>query len=67
MQKNDTPKPQRRSFRIPEVAETTGLSEGMIKKKIREGELRATHVGRAVIILAEDLEAWLKAGASASA
>lgn len=60
MDKLETTQMQRKSYRTWEAAAATGLSEGLIKKKIREGEIRVKRVGRAVIILAEDLEKWLQ-------
>jgi excisionase family DNA binding protein len=51
---------QRRAYRIHEAAEATGLSVGMIRKEIEAKRLKKTHVGRAVLILAEDLDAWLR-------
>jgi excisionase family DNA binding protein len=50
----------RRSYRVEEVAESTGLSIGMIRKEINAGRLRKVKVGRAVVILVEDLEKWLQ-------
>lgn len=62
MHRSDTTqKTQRISYRIYEVAEATGLSEGMVRKEIEAGRLRKTNVGRAVVVLAKDLDAWLKA------
>lgn len=51
----------RRSYRIPEVAEATGLSIGMVRKEIEVGRLHKVKIGRAVVVLAEDLERWLQA------
>lgn len=50
----------RLSYRLEEVAESTGLSLGMIRKEVREGKLNVRHIGRAVVVLSEDLETWLK-------
>jgi excisionase family DNA binding protein len=60
MQENVRLSSARLSYRLEEVAEATGLSLGMVRKEVREGKLKARHIGRAVVVLSEDLEIWLK-------
>ncbi len=60
MQENVRLSRTRLSYRLEEVAEATGLSVGMIRKEIEAKRLKKTYVGRAVLILAEDLDTWLK-------
>lgn len=45
---------------VPQAAERCRVSPWMIRKAIREGNLRARYIGRCVRILDEDLAAWLR-------
>jgi len=48
------------SFRIAQVCDVTGLGRTSVYKAISEGRLRARKWRRATVVLAEDLEAFLK-------
>jgi excisionase family DNA binding protein len=45
---------------IPEIAEATGLSIPFLRLKAKKGELRVRHIGRRVLVLEEDLRAFLE-------
>ena len=49
----------RRSRSVSETSDILGVSPNFLKKQIREGLLRARRLGRRVVILNEDLEAYL--------
>lgn len=54
---------QRRiAYSVREVAEQTGLSQPFVRLEIRRGNLRASRVGRRVIILVTSMDAWLNEG-----
>jgi excisionase family DNA binding protein len=44
-----------------EVAELTSLSFETVRRAINRGDLPAKKVGRRVLVLAKDLDAWLDA------
>jgi excisionase family DNA binding protein len=50
----------RLSRSVAEISEVTGLSIPFLRRKISEGELRARRIGRRVIVLEEDLFAFLR-------
>jgi excisionase family DNA binding protein len=49
-------------YAIEEISAQTSLSKAYLRQKIREGNLKATHFGRRVVVLRSDLEAFLKNG-----
>jgi hypothetical protein len=49
-----------RAFRIPDVCKTSGLGRTTIYAAIKSGELAARKYGRATIVLADDLEIFLR-------
>jgi excisionase family DNA binding protein len=49
-------------YTVEEVSEQSSLSKAFLRQKIREGKLKATYFGRRVVILRDDLEAFLKKG-----
>lgn len=49
----------RLAYRASEAAEALGLSTNFVRQLIREGEIPAARVGRAVVIRKEDLEGYL--------
>ena len=49
-------------YSIEEISEMTTLSKAFLRQKIREGILKATHFGRRVIVLSDDLNLFLKNG-----
>ena len=49
-----------RAFRIPEVCELTGLGRTSIYAAIKSGELVARKWGRCTVVLAEDVDAFLR-------
>lgn len=54
----------KRGFSVEEISEQTTLSKAYLRNKIREGSLRATRFGRRIVVLAEDLETFLKSGSN---
>lgn len=48
------------AYRAKEVAAATGLSLETVRKAIRKGDLKTTHVGRAVLISPQSLSEWLR-------
>ena len=61
MIKTETAK-DRKAYSVEEMSETTSLSKSFIRKQIRTGKLKAQLFGRRRLILAEDLENYLKGG-----
>jgi excisionase family DNA binding protein len=53
---------ERVAYRPAEAAEAIGLSERYVRKAIATGELPSSRRGRAVLVLAEDLVGWIRAG-----
>ncbi len=49
-------------FSIEEISAQTSLSKAYLRKKIKDEALKATYFGRRVVILRDDLEAFLKNG-----
>jgi excisionase family DNA binding protein len=50
----------KKAHSVKEAAAQFGASVPFVRKKIREGELRAKKVGRKVIILDSDLQTYLE-------
>lgn len=50
--------PDRLAYRPQEAAEAMGVSKKTIEAVMERGELRGRRIGRCVVILAKDLEAW---------
>ncbi len=50
----------RRAWSVHEVCERLGVSRNFLLGQIRLGSLRARRLGRRVVILAEDLDQYLK-------
>jgi excisionase family DNA binding protein len=53
---------QRIAWSLAEVAESTGLSLGFLRKDVRRGALPVRRFGRRVLVLKEDLENYLLRG-----
>jgi len=54
---------QRRiAFSVREVASQTGLSVPFVRLEIKRGNLRASKVGRRVIVLVTAMDEWLNEG-----
>jgi len=51
--------PERRAYRVKEVCKLVGISHTTIWRAMREGKLRHVRIGRRILILAADLQAWL--------
>ena len=49
----------RRAWRLAEVASSLGTSIGFLRNEIRRGVLTARKCSRAVIVLEDDLQAYL--------
>jgi excisionase family DNA binding protein len=45
---------------IENICEALGVSKGFVRDQIRRGHLRACRMGRRVIVLEEDLRAYLE-------
>ena len=50
---------QRLAWSLAEAATSLGLSLGFLRKQVRAGSLRSRKIGRRLLILDEDLRAWL--------
>jgi excisionase family DNA binding protein len=46
-------------LRVAEVSKKWGVSEGMIRRLVRTGELPSHRIGRAVMILTDDIRSFL--------
>jgi excisionase family DNA binding protein len=53
--------PQRLFFSVPEVAQRIGRSELATRRAIERGHLPARRWGRRVVVLADDLETFVRA------
>ena len=49
-------------FSVEEISSQTSLSKAFLRQKIREEKLKATYFGRRIVVLRDDLEAFLKNG-----
>jgi excisionase family DNA binding protein len=49
-------------FSVEEISSQTSLSKAYLRQKIKQQKLKATYFGRRVVILRDDLEAFLKTG-----
>lgn len=58
---------QRIAFSVREVALQTGLSQPFIRLEIKRGNLRASRVGRRVVVLVTAMDEWLDKGTWLSA
>ena len=52
----------KKAFGIASISEQTDLSVAYLRKKIKDGELKATRFGTRVLVLKDDLEKFLKDG-----
>jgi excisionase family DNA binding protein len=52
--------PPRRALSVHEAAKSAGVGRTKVFEEIRSGRLVARKVGRRTIVMAEDLETWLK-------
>ncbi|HEY8559485.1 MAG TPA: helix-turn-helix domain-containing protein [Pyrinomonadaceae bacterium] len=51
---------QKMAYSVEEISEKTSLSKGYLRNEIRAKRLKAKKFGRRVLVLAEDLEAYLR-------
>ena len=51
---------QKMAYSIGEISEQTTLSKAFLRNEIKAGNLKATNFGRRVLILFDDLQAYLK-------
>lgn len=49
----------RLAWSLAEIAESTGLSVGFLRNEVRRGALRVRKFGRRVLVLENDLKAYL--------
>ena len=54
------PDPERLAYTLPEAAKASTYSLSTIYAAIRSGQLKVMRVGRAVRVLPEDLESWMR-------
>jgi excisionase family DNA binding protein len=54
------PNPERLAYTLPEAAHASTYSLSTLYAAIRAGQLKVSRAGRAVRILPEDLEAWMR-------
>jgi len=60
--KDPSQRATRRAYGLPELAESLGCSAAFLRLEGGRGKLRVTRLGRRVVVLAEDVEAYLAAG-----
>ncbi len=60
MLENVTKNQKKVAYSVEEAAIQTSLSKSFIRNEIRDGNLKTRRIGRRVLILNEDLEAYLK-------
>jgi excisionase family DNA binding protein len=48
------------AYRPASLAVSLGVSEGFVRNEIRQGRLKAKKLGRAVLVLATDVEDYLE-------
>ena len=53
---------KRIAFSVREIAQQTGLSQPFIRLEIKRGNLRASKLGRRVVVLATAMDDWLDGG-----
>jgi excisionase family DNA binding protein len=51
--------PERRAYRVPEVARMTGLCQAMVYQIVASGRLKAVRVGKAILIPAAAVDELL--------
>jgi hypothetical protein len=47
-------------FTVPALSDETGVSEWLLRKEIKAGNLRARRLGRVVRVLDEDAAEWMR-------
>lgn len=52
------------AWSLQEIAKATGLSLGFLRNEVRRGVLRVKRFGRRVLVLDEDLKAYLSEGSN---
>lgn len=57
-----TEQQNRMAYSIKEAAQQTTLSKEYLRLEIKRGKLKARRIGRRILILHEDLQAYLKRG-----
>jgi excisionase family DNA binding protein len=50
----------RRAYRLDEVAAILGLARNTVRGLVAEGRLKTVRVGRAVLVLSDDLDAFIE-------
>ena len=48
------------AYSVEEISEQTSLSKAYLRNEIRDGKLKIKRFGRRVLVLNEDLQAYLK-------
>ena len=56
----------KRGYSIREICQSFGLSKGFLAREIKSGKLGARHLGRRIVILAEDLHVYLERARTAA-
>lgn len=56
----------RRAWGLPEIAESLGVSVGLLRKQIDEGKLRSIRLGKRVLVSEEELQKYINQGHEAS-
>lgn len=63
----DNTRPAKLAYTIPDAVSATSIGRSTIYSEIKNGRLRATHIGGRTVILAEHLAAWLASFSDAKA
>jgi excisionase family DNA binding protein len=66
MEANVTQSP-RIAWSLADIAKQTGLSLGFLRNEVRSGRLTVKHFGRRVLVLDDDLRAYLARGSERDA
>jgi excisionase family DNA binding protein len=62
---DDITKPHKIAYSVEELSNTTSLSKAYLRNEIRAGRLKARRFGRRVLILAEEVEHYLRRNSQA--
>jgi excisionase family DNA binding protein len=57
---NEMERMKKLAHSIKEISESTGLSEPYLRLEIKRGKLKGKRFGRRVVVMAEDLDQYLK-------
>lgn len=62
METSVTEESRKLAWSVAEISEATGLSPGFLRNEVRRGKLLTRRFGRRVLVLDQDLQAYLNSG-----